>query len=239
MEQTPLSFSPDIFQSGYVSAFISPEVPPGDAEGVGVPAECEARQQPPPEEQEEHVVPVPFQTIHLAPVPLQGFPNHIGMTCDLPHHRTDTPENTSSGSSAGTNQITADRSSESPHGTCPEHLAQTPDTQLRTARMRTAFPTNAPYIEEVVPDKGPVTGGMRIFIIGDHFPEGDHLYVRFGSAFARAVSSRLSSRFIRQADYLSLVEAAQRAYFVVSPPPCGQCWEGQGDPHSGTFRGYT
>jgi hypothetical protein len=127
----------------------------------------------------------------MVPVPqqqLQGISNHIDVTCDLPEQQTNTPENTSSGSSAGTNPITTDCSSESPCEARHEHLAQ---SQPRTPRTRSTWLTDAPYIEEVVPEKGPITGGMRIFIIGDNFPEGDHLYVRFGDAFARAVSSHL------------------------------------------------
>lgn len=230
MGHTSSSFSPDILQAGCVPAFTFSEAPARDAELVGVPAECEARQQPPREGREgreDHVAPVHPQTIPFVPPPqqqLQGICSPIGVTCDPPRNRFSSPENTSSGSSAGTNQITTDCSSESPRGTCRGHSAQTPGMRTRTARMRTTLPMDAPYIEEVAPEKGPVTGGIRIFIIGDHFPEGDHLYVRFGNAFARAVSAHLATWFIWKDDDPCHIEAAQRAYFVVSPPPRSQCW---------------
>ena len=199
MEQTLFSFTPNMPQAASVSTFTASEAPAGDAEGIEVPAEYEAGQQPPREENEDHVVPASLQTEPLLPMPeqqLQRISNRIDMTCDLPQHRTHSSENPSSGSSAGTNQITADHSSEGPRESRQEHAVRTPSVQPRTARMRTTLPTDTPYIEEVAPEKGPLTGGMRIYIIGDNFPENDHLYVRFGNSFARAVSVHHSTWLI-------------------------------------------
>jgi hypothetical protein len=42
-------------------------------------------------------------------------------------------------------------------------------------------------VEVVSPDKGPTTGGVPIFIIGDNFPS-IQLYVRFGDSITRTVS---------------------------------------------------
>jgi len=47
--------------------------------------------------------------------------------------------------------------------------------------------TGATVLEEVVPAKGPMTGGVPIALFGENFPAGP-LYVRFGDNWARAVS---------------------------------------------------
>ena len=46
-------------------------------------------------------------------------------------------------------------------------------------------------VEEVTPDRGPTTGGVRIIITGDNFPLVQ-LYVRFGDWVTRAVGRGLS-----------------------------------------------
>ena len=120
---------------------------------------------------------------------MQEIPDRTGIICDL--NSPEVTENTSSGSSAGTNRPLTDDSSENRPRSCSEQPAPTPGGQHRTARTRTSSPNDAPYIEEVAPGKGPVTGGLRVYIIGDNFPENDHLYVRFGDAFARAVSAHI------------------------------------------------
>jgi len=47
--------------------------------------------------------------------------------------------------------------------------------------------TSATVLEEVVPAKGPMTGGVPIVLFGENFP-AIPLYVRFGDNWARAVS---------------------------------------------------
>ena len=46
---------------------------------------------------------------------------------------------------------------------------------------------NGTLLEEVVPEKGPTTGRIQIFLVGENFPEVP-LYVRFGENWARTVS---------------------------------------------------
>jgi len=46
--------------------------------------------------------------------------------------------------------------------------------------------TGATVLEEVVPTKGPMTGGVPIALFGENFPAGP-LYVCFGDNWARAV----------------------------------------------------
>ncbi len=43
------------------------------------------------------------------------------------------------------------------------------------------------FLEEVLPEKGPTTGGIRIAILGENFPSTP-LYVGFGDSWVRAVS---------------------------------------------------
>ena len=46
---------------------------------------------------------------------------------------------------------------------------------------------NEIILQEVVPDKGPTTGGIHIIILGENFP-ATPLYVAFGGSWVRAVS---------------------------------------------------
>jgi len=54
-------------------------------------------------------------------------------------------------------------------------------------RHRPATPPAETFIEEVSPERGPVTGGINIIILGENFPSTP-LYVAFGNNWARAVS---------------------------------------------------
>ena len=46
---------------------------------------------------------------------------------------------------------------------------------------------NEVFLEEVLPEKGPTTGGVHIAIFGENFPSIP-LYVAFGDNWVRAVS---------------------------------------------------
>jgi len=46
---------------------------------------------------------------------------------------------------------------------------------------------NEIFLEEVVPEKGPITGGIHIIILGENFPSTP-LHVAFGDNWVRAVS---------------------------------------------------
>ena len=177
-----------------MSVLAAPNALAWNAEAVGVPAQLQARQQPLHEERENDAVPAPPQSLLSLPTsqqPLQGIADCMSIICDLPQHRANSPEVTetsSSGSSAGTNGLITDTSSENRRSIHHEQTTTTPGTHLRAAKTSAMLPSDAPHIEEVAPESGPVIGGLRIFIIGDNFPENVQLYVRFGSEVTRAVS---------------------------------------------------
>ena len=55
--------------------------------------------------------------------------------------------------------------------------------------------SNEIFLEEVLPEKGPTTGGIKIAILGENFPSTP-LYVGFGDSWVRAVSKHLTLLFI-------------------------------------------
>jgi len=83
-----------------------------------------------------------------------------------------------------TRQLTesASRAFTSGHNTTIESMALTGDL-----RHRPANPPAATLMEEVSPERGPVTGGMHITIFGENFPSTP-LFVAFGNNWVRAVS---------------------------------------------------
>ena len=105
-----------------------------------------------------------------------------------------TTDPTSSGTSAA-----AESSLESV-SSVPDRRGQHQALSLRDGRMRPlenipaedeAGPTVlSTEVEEVSPDRGPTTGGVRIIILGKNFPSG-WLYARFGKFVTCTVSEAL------------------------------------------------
>jgi hypothetical protein len=89
------------------------------------------------------------------------------------------------GSSAPYMPIPSDRSqNEVPARACSEGINQTAEDT---------------FLEEVVPEKGPMIGGIPIIILGENFPAVP-LYVGFGKNWVRAVSrARYHSPYINDA----------------------------------------
>ena len=90
---------------------------------------------------------------------------------DLPQNRADSlvvTENPSSGSHADTNTLITYTSNEN-RRRISEQPTPTPGGHLPAATRTTTSPDDAPYVDEVVPDKGPITGELRISIAGTTF----------------------------------------------------------------------
>ena len=107
---------------------------------------------------------------------------------------TATTDSTSSGTSA------AAETSPSSESSVSDQRGQQHALPLRDGRMRPLedFPAEdeagpvvlSTELEEVSPDRGPTTGGVRIIILGKNFPSG-RLYARFGDFITCTVSEAL------------------------------------------------
>jgi hypothetical protein len=72
------------------------------------------------------------------------------------------------------------------------------------------------FLEEVLPERGPTTGGIHVAIFGENFPSTP-LYVMFGDNLVRAVSQTLyfpHHRLIPK----PMTEAARRSYSAMPSP---------------------
>ena len=107
---------------------------------------------------------------------------------------TATTDSTSSGTSA------AAETSPSSDSSVSDQPGQQHALPFRDGRMRPLedFPAEdeagpvvlSTELEEVSPDRGPTTGGVRIIILGKNFPSG-RLYARFGDFITCTVSEAL------------------------------------------------
>jgi hypothetical protein len=75
------------------------------------------------------------------------------------------------------------------------------------------------FLKDVVPKKGPMTGGIDIVIFGENFPDIP-LYVGFGNNWVRAVSGALISLAIQyQLIPIYIIAAPPRRYIAMHTPP--------------------
>jgi hypothetical protein len=150
---------------------------------------------------------------HLSVTPLDVAPAPNGSTSGEPqcyrnvNQPSGVPETTShvlSESSSGTSGapnapsvIPSGQGSSAPYMPIPSDLSRSQnELPVRTCSEGINQTAEETFLEEVVPAKGPMIGGIPIIILGENFPAVP-LYVGFGNNWVRAVSrARYRSSYI-------------------------------------------
>jgi len=144
------------------------------------------------------------QILPVTPLDVAPVPQSLGSTSSRPqgcrsvNQASGVPEATirvlsesSSGTSGGPNTPSAlpsGQGSSAPYITIPSETSRSQiEAPARTCNEGINQTADETFLEEVVPEKGPMIGGIRIVILGENFPAVP-LYVGFGNNWVRVVS---------------------------------------------------
>ena len=127
--------------------------------------------------------------------PTSGEPHcglsSINQSSRVPEATTQMLGENSSGTSRALNippAVPSGQGTSAPNIPTPPEISQLHnESPAHTRNEGTSQNMNGTLLEEVVPERGPTTGRIQIFLAGENFPEVP-LYVRFGENWARAVS---------------------------------------------------
>ena len=136
----------------------------------------------------EHTLPV----LPLQPVTILGSISvepqcgrGASQASGVPIHTSQISNKSSSGTSGVPDAPSALHSGQG--SSVPNLLMPLMTSQIRVGEPEGTYSPNEIFLEEVLPEKGPTTGGIHIVIFGDNFPSTP-LYVAFGENWVRAVS---------------------------------------------------
>jgi len=141
----------------------------------------------------------------------------------LPDTVVTTTDSTSSGSSAAAETLQSSASSGSDRQRQRARDSQLQPLEDTTAEEETQLTEGSPEVEMVSPERGPMTGGERILIVGTGFPSM-RVYVGFGDAFTPAVCILYPVAGGRLTSVGSRVEGIKPCCNALSLPPPARGW---------------